>query len=211
MKKFAAIIFIAALTATGVFAQTITQDALGDQGNPGAAYPGRSSQQQNTYVRPSQKERINRYVGRTIGPSALIGAGIGATFQQIGNKPEEWEKTGKGFARRFGSNLAENAIEETVAFGIEEAFKLDSKYYKSKKKDFGSRLGNAFVSTFTARNKNGKRVFGFPRIAGSYTAKIISNETWYPKRYSYKDGLREGTQSLGFNIVANIFREFFSK
>ena len=79
-----------------------------------------------------RNERFKRYLNKTVG-TGLIGVGIGATFQQISNNPPEWEKNGKGFARRLGSNFGENAIQETVAYGIEETFKLDSKFYKSKK------------------------------------------------------------------------------
>lgn len=169
------------------------------------------NQQSNTYIRPDKKTRLNRYIKRTVGPVALLKEGASAGFSTIVNRPEEWERTGTGFARRFASNVGENAIEQTTIYTLDEALELDSNYYKSEKKDFKSRLSNALLSTVTARNKNGKRVFGTPRIAGKYASGIISREVWYPQEFDYKDGLRSGTISLGFDAAFNIFREFFLK
>ncbi len=163
--------------------------------------------QQDNYVRPTADQRFKRYLNKTVG-TGLIGVGIGATFQQISNNPPEWEKTGKGFARRLGSNFGENAIQETVAYGIEETFKLDSKFYKSKKRDLGSRIKNGLLSGITARTPSGKRVFNPAPIIGTYTANMVSTQVWYPKRFSYKDGLRQGTQSVGFSIGFGLLNEF---
>ncbi len=165
--------------------------------------------QTNQYVRPSKKERFNAYVKNTIGIPAFTRGVVGAGFSTITNSPEEWERNGSGFGKRFASNMGSNAIKQTVIFGLDETLKLDSKYYKSKKKDIGSRFKNAFLSTFTARNTEGKRVIGIPRIAGTYTSTIISRETWYPDRYNYKDGLKSGTISLGVSTLFNFIKEFF--
>jgi hypothetical protein len=102
-------------------------------------------------------------------------------------------------------------IHHSTQYALEESFKLDSYYYRSTKRDTGSRIKNAIVSTFTARRPDGSRTIGFPRIVGSYTASIIADETWYPKRYGLKDGLKGGSLSLGTDILSNLFKEFFHK
>src|SRR5262249_35480334 len=63
----------------------------------------------NTYVFPS-KGKMNRYwLGNTVGPKALIGAGFTATWNTwVTNSPREWEKTGEGWSKRFGSSLLDN-------------------------------------------------------------------------------------------------------
>ena len=162
---------------------------------------------QNGYVRPSAKARFKRYLNKTIG-TGLIGVGIGAGINQIAEVPPEWKRNGNGFARRFASAFGENAISETVAYGLEEAFKLDSKFYKSKNPDFGSRLKNGLLSGFTARTPSGKKVFNPSPIVGAYAASVISTETWYPKRYNYKDGLRQGTQTVAFSAAFGLLNEF---
>lgn len=98
-----------------------------------------------------------------------------------------------------------------MIYGIDEALKLDSHYYRSKKSDFGSRAGNALASTFTARTSSGKRTVGISRIVGTYTANVIASEVWLPRRYDWKDGMKSGTISLGVNSLFNLVKEFAFK
>ena len=178
--------------------EKLTNRAIAD--NPKTAVP--TAQTNNNYVRPTLNQRFKRYLNNTVG-TGLIGVGIGAAIQQIADVPPEWENNFKGFARRFGSTFGENAIQETTAYGIESALKLDGKFYKSRKRDFGSRLKNALLSGVTARTPTGKRVFNPAPIIGVYTANLISTQIWYPKRYDYRDGLRQGTQGIGLSSASD--------
>ncbi len=213
---------IAVLVSSAIFltmaasltnAQTATADSTGSGARTqtsrgeGLSVNLPAKQTANHYVRPSANQRFRRYLNKTVG-TGLIGVGIGAGIGQIAEVPPEWKRNGNGFGRRLASGFGENAIQETVAYGLEEAFKLDSKFYKSKKRDVGSRLRNGLISGVTARTPSGKRVFNPSPIIGSYTANIISTETWYPKRYNYKDGLRQGTQNIGFTIGFGLLNEF---
>lgn len=201
----------AAPSGKTVFRTAELEETTESDGDPLLPLPSSQTAANGGYVRPDKKIRLKRYIKRTVGPLSLARQAARAGFTTLTNSPEEWERTGEGFARRFGSNLGSNAIKQTTIYGLDEVLKLDSSYYRSPKKDFGSKMKNALLSTVTARNKEGKRVFGAPRIAGTYTASIIAREAWYPDRYDYKDGLRSGTISLGFNAAFNVFKEFFLK
>lgn len=170
-----------------------------------------NKKQDPTYTRPDAKTRFNRYVKSIVGPTALAKRVFTAGLSTARNSPEEWGPHWEGFGRRFASSTGKSAIKNTTIYALDEAFKLDSKFYRSQKRDFGSRLTNALISPVTATDKNGKRVFGFPRLAGTYASSIIAAETWYPDRYSYKNGLRSGTISLGTNALFNVVKEFVFK
>lgn len=170
--------------------------------------PVPSTVQNPTYTRPDFKTRFSRYRKNMFGPSAFIGPVFGAGIRTITNSPPEWRRSGKGYAKRYASGFGKNLIKETTVFALDEAFQLDSYYYRSTKKDLGSRLKHALVSSFTAKNKNGKTVVGFPRIVGIYTAEIVAVEAWYPKRYTYQDALRQGTYGVSTNILNNLVKEF---
>lgn len=165
----------------------------------------------NGYTRPDAKERRKRYVKSIFSPVALgrsvVGAGVG-TWR---NSPVEWGDNWEGFGRRVASGLGKNVIKQTTVYALDESFGLDSKFYRSEKRDFNSKLGNALLSPFTARDRSGRRVFGFPRIVGTYASNIIAYETWYPNRFGFKDGLKAGTISLGFNAAFNVLKEFVWK
>lgn len=180
--------------------------------------PGNTSQTDQTldqtpepYVRPDGKKRFNRYVKSIFGPVSLAKDLASAGISTATNSPEEWGPHWQGFGRRFASNLGKSAIKNTTQYALDETFKLDSNFYRSRRRNIGARLKNAVISPFTARTKNGRRVFGFPRLVGTYSSNIIAAETWYPKRYDYKNGLRSGTISLGTNILFNLVKEFFFK
>ncbi len=162
------------------------------------------------YTRPDGKTRAKRYINSMFGPESLAKAVGTAGISTWRNSPEEWEPGWEGFGKRFASNVGKGVIKNSVMYGMDEAFKLDSHYYRSEKRGAGSKIKNALISPFTARKPDGKRVFGFPRIIGSYSSNIIASETWYPNR-DYKDGLRSGTISLGFNAAFNLFKEFVWK
>jgi hypothetical protein len=163
------------------------------------------------YVRPDKKKRQKDYFKSLFGPVALARLAVGAGISTARNSPEEWGGQWEGFGRRVASSFGKKVIKQTTIFALDESFKLDSKFYRSQNRSFGAKVKNALISPFTARRENGTRVFGFPRIVGTYTSSIIAAETWYPKRYSYKNGLRSGTISLGLNAAFNLFKEFIRK
>ena len=160
------------------------------------------------YVRPDRETRRKAYFKSLFGPFALARLVAGAGFSTARNAPEEWGGTWEGFGRRVASGFGKNAIKQTTIYALDESFKLDSKFYRSRKRDFGSKVKNALLSPVTARTKSGKRVIGFPRIIGNYAAGITAAEVWYPKRFNYKDGLKSGTVSLGMSAAFNLVKEF---
>lgn len=165
----------------------------------------------NGYTRPDAETRRKRFINSTVGPIALGRQVATAGISTWRNSPEEWGTKWEGFGRRVASNFGKNAIKQSMKFGLDEAFKLDSHYYRSKDKSTGARVRNALISPVTARNKNGKRTIGLPNLVGTYGANIIAREAWYPDSYDWKDGVRSGTISLGFNAAFNLFKEFVWK
>jgi len=104
--------------------------------------------------------------------------------------------------------LGENAIRQTVIYGLDSAMGLDSGFQRSKREGFFPRFKDALLQNVTSRTKSGNRVISVPRLAGVYTGAIVARETWYPDRYNYKDGLRSGTKSLLTGFGINLVREF---
>ena len=196
-----------------ISAQTPGQDSadiINPTGAQSSALPA-ATPQNGTYVRPTGKTRFKWYVNSMFGPVSLGKDVALAGISTWRNSPEEWGPHWEGFGKRAASNLGKGIIKNSVQFGLDEAFSLDSHYYRSTDRSIGGRVKNAFVSVVTARDKTGNRTFGFPRIAGTYSSSIIAAETWYPSRYTWKDGLTNGTISLGFTGVFNLVKEFIKK
>jgi hypothetical protein len=160
------------------------------------------------YVFPTADERLKRYVKRTVGPGRLAWTAATAGIDQWRDNPEEWEQGAKGYGRRFASAFGKNAIQQTVSYGLDEAMGLDTGFQRSKRQGFFPRMKDALIQNITSRTKSGSRVISVPRLAGVYSGAVIASETWYPERYSYKDGLRSGTRTLLTGFGLNLVREF---
>ena len=193
---------VTVVAAVGVYSQEVKKD----DSKPAVVYQQTTTTQD--YVFPTHRERFNRYLKSTVGPFRLAWSAGAAGVDQWRDHPEEWGQGMKGFGRRYASNLGQNAIQQTVTYGLDEAFGLDTGFKKSTREGFGNRLKDALIQNVTSRTKSGKRVVSAPRFAGAYSGAIISRETWYPERYSYKDGLRAGTGNLLTGFGINLLREF---
>lgn len=164
--------------------------------------------QTKDYVFPTAQERFKRYVTSTVGPFPLVRTAASAGIDQWRDSPEEWGQGAKGYGKRFANHLGKNAIRQTVTYGLDSAMDLDTGFKRSKREGFFPRMKDALIQNITSRTKSGDRVISVPRLAGVYTGSIVASETWYPERYSYKDGLRSGTRTLLYGFGINLVREF---
>jgi len=165
----------------------------------------------STYIRPDKDVRVKRYFKGMFGPSALGYRVLTSAVLTWSNSPTEWGEHWDGFGKRYASATGTSIVKNTTKFGLEEAFKLDSHFYRSPSRKPSDRIKNAFISPFIARNEHGKKVFGFPHVVGTYTGTIVAAETWFPDRFDWKDGVKGGTVSLGADIVFNLIKEFIRK
>lgn len=163
------------------------------------------------YTRPDRRQRFKTYLNDLAGPVALGAAAGTAGLLTLRNSPKEWGDKGDGFVRRFGNVMAKNAIRRTTIYGLDEALKVDSSFYRSRDRSLAGRLRNSVFSAVTARDRKGKRVIGVPAIAGSLLSQVTASSRWYPSRYDYVHGLKGGAISLGLAAGMNLFREFVWK
>jgi hypothetical protein len=197
--------------AVGAAVSVNSQELSEDNSKSQSSQPVVVDQQTTTtpdYVFPTHKERFDRYVKSTVGPFRFAWTAASAGIAQWRDSPEEWGQGMKGYGKRYASSFGQNAIQQTVTYGLDEAFHLDTGFEKSKSEGFWPRAKDALVQQVTSRTRSGKRVVAVPRFAGIYTGAIVARETWYPDRYSYKDGIRSGTTNLLTGFGINLVREF---
>ena len=204
--KLVAVWVVAIAAAVSVNSQEVKKDDSKSQTKTTAANQQTTTTQD--YVFPTHRERFNRYMKSTVGPFRLAWTAASAGLAQWEDHPEEWGQGMKGYGKRYASSFGQNAIQQTVTYGLDEAFGLDTGFQKSKRDGFGARAKDALLQNITSRTKSGSRVISVPRFAGVYSGAIISHATWYPERYSYKDGLRSGTTDLLTGFGINLIREF---
>jgi len=163
-----------------------------------------------TYARPTQATMARNYAFDAFGPYPIVGSAVAAGINQISNAPPEWNQGLKGYSRRFGSDFGIVAVGTTTRYGLAEAFKEDTLYYRCECQGVLPRLRHAALSTLTARRgEDGHRVFSLPMLVAPYAGSMTAVYGWYPSRFGAKDAFRIGNYSLLAYVGGNISLEFF--
>jgi len=163
-----------------------------------------------TYTRPTQATKLHNYLFDAFGPYPTIGAGFAAGLNQARNTPPDWKQGADGYSRRFGSDFGIAAISTTARYGLAQAFRQDTLYYRCECRGVVQRLRHAVISTLTARQRDdGHRVFSFPAVIAPYAGTMTAVYAWYPGRYNAKDALRMGNYTMLGYVGGNIGLEFF--
>jgi hypothetical protein len=161
------------------------------------------------YTRPAQRIKARTYLFDAFGPYPIVGAALAAGVSQAKDIPPGWHEGAEGYGRRIGSNLGIAAVTTTTRYGLAEAFKEDTLYYRCDCKGVLPRLRHAVISTLTARRgEDGHRVFSIPALVAPYAGTMTAIYAWYPGRYSAEDALRMGNYNLLANLCGNIALEF---
>jgi hypothetical protein len=162
-----------------------------------------------TYVRPTQRTKLGNYAFDAFGPYPIVGAGFAAGINQLGDTPPEWKQGAEGYGRRFGSDFAIAAVGTTTRYGLAQAFKEDTLYYRCECSGILPRVKHAMISTLTARQgEDGHRVFSVPSLLAPYAGTMTAVYGWFPNRYGAKDAFRMGNYSLLGYFGGNLGLEF---
>ncbi len=162
-----------------------------------------------TYTRPQEKTKIENYFFDAYGPYPVTVAATAAGIGQAYNTPPEWKQGAEGFGKRFGSDFGIAAISTTTLYGLAEALREDTLYYRCECKGVFPRLRHAVLSTLTARRgQDGHGVFSFPALIAPYAGTMTAVYAWYPSRYGAKDAFRMGNYAMLGYVGGNIALEF---
>jgi len=168
-----------------------------------------STQPALTYIRPTQKTKLRNYVFDAFGPYPVAGAAVAAGIGQAYNTPPEWKQGARGYGLRIGSAYGIAAVSTTTRYGLAQAFREDTLYYRCECRGVFPRLSHAVISTLTARRgEDGHRVFSFPALIAPYAGAMTAVYACYPGRYNGKDALRMGNYTMLGYAGANLAMEF---
>jgi hypothetical protein len=126
----------------------------------------------------------------------------------VEHDPAEWRQGYHGYSRRTASEYGQYTIQEAIHQGGAAAMGLDPRYLRCDCHGFTARVLHAVKGSFLTRNEEGKTRFDLPSVAGAYGTGMLSMY-WYPSRYQpLSDGVRSGTQQIGFDTGMNLLDEF---
>jgi hypothetical protein len=156
--------------------------------------------------------REHEYRRAVAGKRAMAGAGASAAFRTWRNRPHEWGGGPVGAVKRFGSSLAQNAVKQSIQFGVAGIRHENLHYRRSNKHGILPRMGYAAKHTFIVpkTNRRGKTV-AVSRVAGNMGAGMISR-AWQPASAAgIGAGLASGGIGIGADVGVNMAREFWPR
>ncbi|MEW6321070.1 MAG: hypothetical protein AB1635_08270 [Acidobacteriota bacterium] len=157
---------------------------------------------------PTMARRAVLHVEAVVAPEAVAGSLLAAGVAHVMREPARWNRDAGGFGRRLASAVGVSAVNEGVQFAVGAWLGHDPRYRRRGRGGLLRRAGHAAVSTFVARDRHGRRVPAWLRLAGAYTAAAVST-SWYPESEGAGRYIASrGALVLGSNIVSNLWAEF---
>ena len=134
------------------------------------------------------QQRFQTYLLNAAGPVPIIGEGLGAAFSQRIDSPPEWGRGWHAYGMRFGSDLAFNAVRQTISYTAGAVFHEDYRYFASRDQAAWRRARHALISTFAARRPDGSQSFSISSVTSVVGASGISS-LWGPPSWQGAGGL----------------------
>jgi hypothetical protein len=156
----------------------------------------------------SARNRLEWFVGATVGAPSLLGglfsAGMGTGLDTPSEYGPHWEGFGKRYGMRLTGVSTGNAIEATLG----AAFGEDPRYFHTVHSPFGTRVRNIVDLTFRAYHSDGERHLAYARYAATFGNNFLSNTWRAPSEADWQHGLLRTAEGFGSRAVSNVFSEF---
>jgi hypothetical protein len=154
------------------------------------------------------KEKFKYDARHLLDVDNIVYAAMGAGVDQWRDRPSEWGQGWGAYGERYASHLGQYFIQRSIMFGVQASDHEDTRYFRSKKKTLGGRLGDAFLHTIWRHDDSGGRMPAYSEFFGDYGAAAISR-TWWPQRYHNASAiLVAGTDTVVIDAGINVLHEF---
>ncbi len=151
---------------------------------------------------------LRKYVLSTIGVTGAMHATFESAFDQWRNSPEDWGQTKAAYAERWASEFASSAIGNTTKYAVARWAHQDPSFVRCTCTGFKPRLRHALASPFSARTRDGRRVFSMATVAGLAAENVVPAATWYPAPRGTRDGLVHAGTGVLSKLGVDLLKEF---
>ena len=132
---------------------------------------------QAPYAPITGKQRIKWAAIETFGPESLMVGTLSAGIGTARNSPKEYGPQWDGFAKRYGMRFTGVASSNVIEAGFGAIWGEDPRYVRNQNLPFKRRVGNIFLFSVTARNRQGNLMPAYARYIAIPGNNFLSN-TW---------------------------------
>jgi hypothetical protein len=129
--------------------------------------------------------------------------------RDLGRSDSGYASGALGFAQRFGSRYARGAMYTSIRHGLAAAAGYDLRYVRSSSRNVGKRIVHAVLWDFQTLDRNGKRVFNWPRVVAVYSSEMMS-AAWTPRQKWSAYGVQSANEQMAFGWITDLAKEFLS-
>jgi len=162
---------------------------------------------QAPYEMISGKQRVQWAAAQTFGPESLLVGTLSAGIGTGRDNPEEYGPHWDGFAKRYGMRFTGIATSNTIEAGLGAIWGEDPRYVRNQNLPFKKRIGNVFLLSFAARNRQGKLMPAYARYIAIPGNNFLSN-TW---RVSSESTTSAALTRTGYGLLAEIASNAWSE
>jgi hypothetical protein len=138
----------------------------------------------------------------------LIYAAIGAGLDQVRDRPDQWGQGGGAYAERYASHVGQYLIQRSIMFPVQAIDHEDPRYFRSNRKSFKGRVGDAFLHTVWRHDDSGGMMPAYGEFLGDYGAAAISRMWWPANYHKGSSVLVAGSDTLLIDAGINVIHEF---
>ena len=202
-------IVVAVLLASGV---AVAQQPASDNPPPVApAAPESNAKSGPTspqWQKMSVKEKLEYDGKHFVDPENIVFAGIGASFDQLRERPVEWGEGWGSFGERYASHLGQYAVQRSIMFPVQAIDHEDTRYFRSTRTSYKGRLADAFLHTVWRHDDEGGMMPAYSEFFGDYGAAVVARR-WWPREYRTGSSIFiAGSDTILIDAGINVFREF---
>lgn len=162
---------------------------------------------QAPYAMISGRQRVEWVASQTFGPESLLVGTLTAGIGTGRDNPEEYGPHWDGFAKRYGMRFTGVAASNTIEAGLGAIWGEDPRYVRNQNLPFKKRIGNVFLLSFTARNRQGKLAPAYARYIAIPGNNFLSN-TW---RVSSEATTSAALTRTGYGLLAEVASNAWSE
>jgi hypothetical protein len=138
----------------------------------------------------------------------MVFALVGASFDQLRNRPGQWGQGWGPLAERYGSHVGYYIVQRSVFFPVQAIDHEDTRYFRSTRTSYQGRLGDAFLHTIWRHNDSGGMMPAYSEFLGDYGAAAVSR-FWWPRQYHNASSIFvAGSDTILVDAGINVFHEF---
>jgi hypothetical protein len=138
----------------------------------------------------------------------LVGAVAG--IHQAQDADEEFGQGAEGYAKRYGSGFADQAIGNMMTGAVfPSLLRTDPRYYRMGNGSFGHRMEYAVSRIFVTLTDTGRRVFNAPEFMGNAAAAGISNLYYPSEERRLSNNLNTFATQISIDALGNTLKEFW--